>query len=73
VVAVTSNPETTDYSFTITSSDLESGTLKRPSRVRIDKIYTLSQSMVVKTFGRVNATTLEKIRKTLLQLASNKS
>jgi mRNA interferase MazF len=31
VVALTSNPEQTDYSFTITSSNLIDGTLKRPS------------------------------------------
>jgi mRNA interferase MazF len=53
VIALTSNPATLDYSFTITSSDLESGKLNRPSKVRVDKIYTLSQSIVVKTFGRV--------------------
>ena len=68
VVAMTSNPETVDYSFTVTSSDLEKGTLNRPGKVRVDKIYTLSQSIVVKTFGRVNAATLDSIRATLQEL-----
>src|SRR5574341_784092 len=65
VVAVTSNPAPVQYGFTITSSDLTQGALKRPSTVRADKIYTLSQSMVVKTFGRVSATTLDRIRELL--------
>ena len=73
VVAMTSNPEVADYSFTLTSSDLEKGTLNRPGKVRADKIYTLSQSIVVKTFGRVNAVTLDRIRKTLQDLTAKKA
>ena len=61
VVAMTSNPIEVDYSITITSSDLVQGQLNRPSKVRVDKIYTLSQSLVVKKFGQVNAKTLDKI------------
>ena len=66
VVAMTSNPEIADYSLTITSADLELGALNRPGKIRVDKIYTLSSAIVVKTFGRVNSATLERIR-TLLQ------
>src|SRR2546425_10505824 len=39
VVAMTSNPESTDYSFSISSSDLSNGKLNRPSKVRVDKLY----------------------------------
>ncbi len=73
VVAMTSNPEAVDYSFTIASSDLETGTLNRPGKVRVDKIYTLSQSIVVKTFGQVNGATLDRIRKTLQDLVAKKA
>ena len=68
VVAMTSNPQPTMYSFTITSADLEIGTLNRPGKVRVDKIYTLAQSIVIKTFGRVDESTLIKIRKRLQAL-----
>ena len=37
VVAVTSNPQVTDYSLSITSSDLIEGTLNRPGKIRVDK------------------------------------
>jgi mRNA interferase MazF len=73
VVAMTSNPASVDYSFTITSTDLEKGMLNRPSKIRVDKIYTLSQSIVVKTFGQVNAKTLERIRQTLQDLTGKKA
>jgi mRNA interferase MazF len=73
VVAMTSNPASVDYSFSITSTDLDKGTLNRPSKIHVDKIYTLSQSIIVKTFGRVNTKTLERIHHTLKELTDNKS
>jgi mRNA interferase MazF len=72
VVAMTSNPAPVDYGFTISSSDLEKGALNRPTKVRVDKIYTLSQAIVVKTFGRVNVATLDRIRQTLQGLIAKK-
>jgi mRNA interferase MazF len=68
VVAMTSNPVVTAYSFLIDSADLASGTLNRPGRVRVDKIYTLSQKIVVKTFGKVKDAILVRIRQLLMDL-----
>lgn len=73
VVAMTSNPQAGDYSFTITSPDLEQGQLNRPGQVRVDKIYTLSQSIVVKTFGRVSSQVLDHIRQMLQDLTAKKA
>jgi mRNA interferase MazF len=67
-VALTSNPEITDYSFTITSSDLLDGKLKRPSQVRVDKLYTLAQAIVVRKFGQVNDSVLEDISELVVKL-----
>ncbi|MBM4464666.1 MAG: type II toxin-antitoxin system PemK/MazF family toxin [Chloroflexi bacterium] len=72
VVAMTSNLRPADYSFTITSVDLDVGTLQRPSRIRVDKIYTLAQSIVVKRFGQVNEATFDRIRQLLSELVSKK-
>src|SRR5262245_61584929 len=52
VVAMTSTPAVGPYSLRITSSDLVQGKLNRPGTVRVDKIYTLDQSLVVRTFGQ---------------------
>jgi mRNA interferase MazF len=68
VVAMTSNPTHTRYSFVMTSNDLTAGSLNRPGYVRADKIYTLAQNIAVKTFGRVSAATLERIRLLLQEL-----
>jgi mRNA interferase MazF len=68
VVAMTSTPVHNPYSFTITSADLASGALNHPGTVRVDKIYTLSQGIIVKTFAKVNAATLDRIRQILADL-----
>jgi len=62
VVAMTSNPTISSYSFTITTADLTLGSLNRPGTVRVDKIYTLAQSLIVRTFGQVDERTLGRIR-----------
>jgi mRNA interferase MazF len=68
VVAMTSNLTATPHSFVISTADLLVGKLNHPGRVRADKIYTLSQSIVVKTFGKVNRATLDHIRQLLADL-----
>lgn len=68
VVAMTSNPSKLDYSFMITSSDLVQGTLNHPGKIRVDKIYTLSQHIVYKTFGRVSPDVLHRIYTLLTKL-----
>ena len=73
VVAMTSNPVASSYSFLITSAELAQGSLNRPGTVRVDKIYTLEKSLIVKTFGRVNDRTLDRIRAVLTDLTASKS
>ena len=68
VVGMTSNLVSTPWSFVLSSVDLVAGTLNHPSRVRVDKIYTLSQAITVKTFGKVNDATLNRIRQILADL-----
>ncbi len=68
VVAMTSNPAPSPYSFMIATVDLVSGKLNRPGKVRVDKIYTLSQGIAVKVFGRVANAVLDRIRQVLADL-----
>lgn len=68
VVALTSNIEPREFSVTLTNDDLEDGTLKVTSMIRVDKIYTLNKSIVIKTFGRVKQDILTKIKGTILKL-----
>jgi mRNA interferase MazF len=70
VVAMTSSPAASPFGFRITSGDLVIGALNRPGTVRVDKIYTLAQAIVVKTFGRVSEDIVRRIRQLLDELTS---
>jgi len=65
VVAMTSNPSAAPHSFRITSTDLVEGALNRPGTVRVDKIYTLAQTIIVKKFGKVSPQIIQRIRQLL--------
>jgi len=62
VVAMTSNPHFSSFTFKIDSTDLKQGKLNLPGFVRVDKIYTLAQSIVIKTFGKAQDHVLDRIR-----------
>ena len=73
VVAVTSNIEPRDFTIMITNDNLEEGSLKVTSMVRVDKVYTLNQSIIIKTFGRVKPDVLSKIKDSLLKLIEHQN
>ena len=68
VVAMTSNLIQKDYVITITNDNLETGKLNRPSNVRVDKIYALSQHIIIDSFGSINNNTFLQIRDLLNRL-----
>lgn len=46
------------------------GGLNRPSPIRGDKVYTLNQSLIVKSFGRVSPQTMAQIQQVLIDVTS---
>lgn len=62
VAAITSNITTKDYTVIITGKDLQEGSLQVESCIRVDKIYTLSQSIVISRFGAVNAEVIDFVK-----------
>lgn len=62
VTAITSNILTKDYSILISNEDLREGDLKVNSCIRVDKIYTLSQNIVIKKFGVVNDNIINEVK-----------
>lgn len=65
---ITSNIKDVEFSVLIDSKDLESGFLPRPSRIKVDKIFTLEQSLVVKRFARVKQNIMKKVKLQLFKL-----
>jgi len=72
VAAITSNVLERDYLIRLAPEDLEQGHLKVDSGIRADKIYTLSQKIVVKRFGTVNQTILTQVKVKLNQILTEK-
>ncbi len=68
VAAITSNIITKDYTILFSSEDLVEGILKFDSCIRVDKIYSISQSIVLTKFGRVNEDILHRTIAKLIEL-----
>ena len=50
---ITTNPLIAKHSLNLTSNDLSSGNLKKPSRIRCNKVLTCQQSKILKKIGSV--------------------
>lgn len=61
VAAMTSRLSRIPYSVRVRAADLIEGKLKRESLIRMDKIYTLSKTIIVKRFGRIKDTTFRQV------------
>ncbi|KUO63603.1 MAG: MazF family transcriptional regulator [Gracilibacter sp. BRH_c7a] len=68
VAAITSNIITKDYTILFSAEDLTEGTLKVNSCIRADKIYSISQSIVLNRFGCVNESILHRTIEKLTEL-----
>lgn len=68
VAAITSNLTEKDYTVMLSDKDLKEGTLKVDSSIRVDKIYTLSQSIIINKFGAVNEHIVANVRKAIYEL-----
>ena len=68
VAAVTSNITSKEYSILISNKDMQEGNLHVNSCIRVDKIYTLSQSIVIKKFGAVKPEIINNVKEKLRKL-----
>jgi mRNA interferase MazF len=67
-VPLTSNLRLRDYAMLITSNELESGKLIVDSKVKVDRIFSVSQRLVRMKIGRVRVDVHEKITRMLFEL-----
>lgn len=63
VAAITSNVTDREYQIIITNDEMVEGELKVDSAIRADKIYTLSQSIALRKFGKVQPEVLLNVKK----------
>ena len=73
VVAITSCIDSKPYIVLLSNDDMADGVLKVDSCIRADKIYTLSQSIVVKRFGKVKSEIIKKVKAKILEVMGSSS
>ena len=56
------------YSVLITQEDLSTGTLLKPSRIRIDKVFTIRKDLVRMKIGMINNRAFEKIKSEVFKI-----
>jgi len=67
-VPLTSNLRLSDYVILVTNNELESGNLIVDSKVKVDRVFRVSQRFVRMKIGRIKAEVHERITDMLFQL-----
>jgi len=73
VVAITSYIDAKPYIVLLSNDDMADGVLKVDSCIRADKIYTLSQRIVIKYFGTVKTEIIEKAKAKIFEVMGRSS
>ena len=68
VVAITSNIRNKYSEVRISNKSMLEGEIKVQSSVRVDKIYTISQSIVAKRYGSLKIEIIDEVKKKLMEL-----
>jgi len=68
VCGVTSNLKPARFAIQIDQSNLSSGLLKAPSKIKVDAISAVEKSIIIKSIGRLNKATLDKVKALLRSL-----
>ena len=67
-IPLTSNMKLKGYTVIITSAELESGKLIVDIQAKVDKIFSVEQSLIRKKIGRVKKAVHEDLKKILFEI-----
>ena len=56
------------YSVLVENKNLIEGSIPKPSRIKVDKLFTISQATMKKKVGRINKETFEKVKSEFIKL-----
>lgn len=68
IAPMTSVIKDEQYSVFIDQKNLSSGKLKKPSRIRADKIFSVEKSCIQMCIGTINSKTFEAVKKEIIKL-----
>lgn len=67
---ITSNLKDTVHSVELDSHNLTLGVIPTKSRIKVDKLFTLDKTLVIKRIAKVNENTLTKVKQEFQKLMS---
>ncbi|NQV08297.1 type II toxin-antitoxin system PemK/MazF family toxin [Candidatus Woesearchaeota archaeon] len=65
---ITSNLKDSKHSVLIENKDLKTGLLPKSSRIKVDKLFILNKSIIIKKIGKVNKRIMEIVKEEFLNL-----
>ncbi|MBI4010111.1 MAG: type II toxin-antitoxin system PemK/MazF family toxin [Candidatus Aenigmarchaeota archaeon] len=65
---ITSNIKNIDHSVLIDNKDLKEGYLPKPSRIKVNTIFTLEKSSVIRSYGKVKDEIMGRVKAELYKL-----
>ena len=65
---ITSNLQNSDYAVLIDNADLAEGHIPMKSRVKVGKIFTLKQSLIIKKIAKLKAASFQHVKQELQNL-----
>lgn len=69
-IPLTTNPNIRDHTIPVTSKEMTTGSLTAASVAKVDKIFSLEQKLIVKTYGQLRQDVFDKIRTELIKLVN---
>ncbi len=65
---ITSNIKNDKYSIFIENNNLDGGSIPKPSRIKLDKLFTLDQGIIKKKVAKIDKKTFNKVREEFTKL-----
>jgi mRNA interferase MazF len=65
---ITSNLKDSDCSVLIDNENLLKGKIPIASKIKVDKLFTLNKSIIIKKIARINDDSLKKVKKEFINL-----
>ncbi len=73
IASVTSSPKDESFSVLLSNESMEKGKLPLPSRIRCDKLYSLSTKIVRQHYGKITNEKFHELQKGIQQFISEKA
>lgn len=65
---ITSNLKNSNYSVFIYNENLERGKIPAPSRIKVNKLFTINKELIIKHVARLNKNSFNSVRKEFFEM-----